>query len=80
MFTYQTAYMGFDDKERGSLEAGKIADMVLLNKNPLEMKPENLLELKVKEIYLQGKKYKGKQGLGSFLLRFLSRKGRKKKI
>lgn len=80
MFTYQAAFMGFDEKERGSLEVGKIADMVILNKNPLEMKTENLLELKVEELYLQGKKYKGKQGLGSFLLRFLSRKGRKKKI
>ncbi|MHA1200341.1 MAG: amidohydrolase family protein, partial [Candidatus Heimdallarchaeaceae archaeon] len=80
MFTYQGAYMGFDEKERGSLEEGKIADMIILNKNPLEMKPENLLELNVEEIYLQGKKYRGKQGLWSFLARFLSGNGRKRKI
>ena len=80
MFTYQAAYMSFDEQERGSLEVGKIADMVLLNKNPLEIKPEKLLELEVEEIYLQGKKYKGKQGLLGFLLRAFSIKGRKKKI
>ncbi len=80
MFTYQAAYMGFDEQERGSLEIGKTADMVILNKNPLEVKPENLLDLKVEEIYLQGKKYQGKQGLLSFLMRFILGKGKRKKI
>ncbi|MCE7743070.1 MAG: amidohydrolase family protein, partial [Candidatus Heimdallarchaeota archaeon] len=79
-FTYQGAYMGFDEHERGSLEIGKIADMVILNKNPLEMKSENLLELKVEETYLRGKKYRGKQGLLSFLFRFLFGIGKKKII
>jgi len=80
MFTYQGAYMSFDEKERGSLEVGKIADMVVLSQNPLKMKKEDLLDLKVEELYLQGKKYKGNQGLFSFLLRAFSFKGRKKKI
>ena len=72
--------MSFDENERGSLEVGKIADMVVLNQNPLKMKKENLLDLKVETLYLQGKKYKGNQGLLSFLLRAFSFKGRKKKI
>ncbi|MHA1400945.1 MAG: amidohydrolase [Candidatus Heimdallarchaeaceae archaeon] len=80
MFTIDAAYMSFDEKERGSLEAGKIADMVILNKNPLVMEPSDLLELKVEDLYLQGQKYKGKQSLFSVLLRAFSRKGRRKII
>ena len=58
MVTYEIAYTSFDEKERGSLETGKIADMVILNKNPLIMDPKNLLQLKVEQLYLSGKKYK----------------------
>ena len=36
MATYNTYWMSFDEKDRGSLEAGKIADMVILSDNPYE--------------------------------------------
>ena len=58
MSTYEIAYTSFDEKERGSLESGKIADMVILNQNPLAMDSKNLLQLKVEQLYLSGKKYK----------------------
>lgn len=58
MNTYEIAYTSFDEKERGSLETGKIADMLILNKNPLAMDPKNLLQLKAEQLYLSGKKYK----------------------
>ena len=58
MNTYEIAYTTFDEKERGSLESGKIADMVILNQNPLAMDPKDLLQLKVEQLYLSGKKYK----------------------
>ncbi len=38
MFTSETAWAGFDDKKRGTLEPGKSADMAVLNKNPLILK------------------------------------------
>ncbi|MHA1683511.1 MAG: amidohydrolase [Promethearchaeota archaeon] len=67
MYTYEVAWMSFDEKVRGSLEPGKIADMVILNKNPYELEPENLLELKVEELFLAGKKYRpGMNVLGMF--------------
>jgi hypothetical protein len=47
LFTSDAAWMSFDEKQRGTLETGKIADMVILNKNPLTMKPEDLRKLKV---------------------------------
>jgi predicted amidohydrolase YtcJ len=67
MYTYEIAHMSFDENERGSLETGKIADMVILNKNPLAMDPPDLLELKVEQLYLQGKKYKPGMGIFSML-------------
>ena len=48
----------FDEKERGSLEAGKIADMVILSKNPFETEPEKLNTIKVEKLLLRGENYK----------------------
>ena len=63
MFTAEVAWTSFDDQERGTLEKGKIADMVVLNRNPLEMKPEQLRELDVEQLYLSGEPYQPGMGL-----------------
>ncbi|MHB8909488.1 MAG: amidohydrolase [Syntrophales bacterium] len=76
LFTYNAAWTTFDEKERGSLEAGKIADMVILNKNPLTMKPGELLELKVEKLLLNGREYRKGQGILSLLARGLLAGGR----
>ena len=78
MFTYEVARTGFDEKERGSLETGKTADMVILNKNPLEMDPHNLRELRIEKILLEGKPYKGGRGIGGMIAGAI--KGRNRKI
>jgi predicted amidohydrolase YtcJ len=78
MFTYEVAWMGFDEKERGSLEQGKLADMVILNENPLSKKPKDLLDLKVEQLYLKGKKYKPGMNIGNMLWNAL--RARKEKI
>ena len=57
MATYNGAYTTFDEKERGSLEAGKIADMVILSDNPYEVEPEKLKDIKVDELILSGMPY-----------------------
>ena len=76
MFTYNAAWTTFDEKERGSLEAGKIADMVILNRNPLEMKPDDLLSLNVEQLILNGRAYKKGQGILSLLAKGLLPGGR----
>ena len=58
MFTYNIAYTSFDELERGSLEKGKIADMIVLNRNPLELEAKDLLKLKVEKLYLSGVEYR----------------------
>lgn len=77
LFTLNGAWTTFDEKERGTLEEGKMADFVLLNKNPLSLNPENLLELRVDHLYLAGKAYQGGQGIPSLLWEGLVRRRRK---
>jgi predicted amidohydrolase YtcJ len=69
MFTWNAAWTTFDEKERGSLEAGKIADMVILNQNPLALRPEQLLSLKVEGLLLEGRPYQKGQGMASLMAR-----------
>jgi predicted amidohydrolase YtcJ len=77
MFTYEVAYTSFDENERGSLETGKIADMAILNRNPLEMDPKKLRELKIEKIFLRGKPYKGGRGILGMLVGAAAGGGRK---
>lgn len=58
MCTYNGYAASFDEKERGSLEASKIADMVVLSDNPYEVEKEKLKEIKVERLYLKGERYK----------------------
>jgi len=58
MSTYWGFWTSFDEKERGSLEIGKIADMVILGDNPLTVPKEKLKEIKVNQLILSGKPYK----------------------
>ena len=71
MFTIETAWAGFDDKQRGSLEPGKKADMAVLNVNPLTLKKQDLAGLKVETLYLNGRPYQKGQGLGNLLWKSL---------
>ncbi len=78
MFTHEPAYTSFDEKERGTLETGKIADMVILNKNPLMLRTEDLRELKIDSVLLKGKLYKGGRGILGMLAGMIT--GRKRKL
>ncbi len=67
LFTAEVAYLSFDEKQRGTLETGKIADLTILSENPLALQPEELLRLKIEQLILAGKAYRPGQGLGSLL-------------
>lgn len=58
MCTYNGYYASFDEGERGSLEVGKSADMVVLSANPYEVEKTALKNLKVEQLYLMGRPYK----------------------
>ena len=78
MCTYNGAWTSFDENERGSLEAGKTADMVILNRNPYTMPVEELNQLKVEQLILQGKPYQNqKQNILLAVLKGILAKGKK---
>ena len=58
MATYNGYWTSFDETERGSLEVGKIADMVILSANPYELPKDRLLDLKAEKLILSGKEYR----------------------
>ncbi|MCZ4225447.1 amidohydrolase [Pedobacter rhodius] len=50
------AKANFEEKEKGSLEIGKLADFVMLNNDILKSTPQHLLKTKVLKTYLNGEK------------------------
>ena len=77
MCTYNGAYTTFDEKERGSLEMGKIADMAVLSDDPYTIEPERLADIKVEGLYLAGKPYeKQRSSFAATILRGM--RGKKK--
>ncbi|MDD6808027.1 MAG: amidohydrolase family protein [Oscillospiraceae bacterium] len=57
MCTYNGYFTSFDERYRGSLEEGKIADMVILSENPYDIEKENISNIKVEQLLLAGKPY-----------------------
>lgn len=53
--TVNGAYQIFEEQRKGSLTAGKLADMVVLDRNPLKSEPEMLKDIQVLETIKEGK-------------------------
>jgi len=49
------AYQYFEEKTKGTLEAGKRADLVILDANPLKVEPMTIKDIKVLETVKDGK-------------------------
>ncbi len=58
MATYNGYWATFDEVERGSLETGKVADMVILSANPYETPADRLDTLRVEQTILGGQVYR----------------------
>jgi hypothetical protein len=59
--TINAAHQYFEEKSKGSLEPGKLADLVILDKNPLKVDPMTIKDIKVVETFKEGKSiYKAK--------------------
>ena len=54
----------FEEKEKGSLEAGKYADFVILDKDIMKANEKDLLKTRVLETYINGEKVYGSRGGG----------------
>ncbi|MFT5862949.1 MAG: putative amidohydrolase YtcJ [Flavobacteriales bacterium] len=52
--TAWSAYQHFEENEKGTLEKGKLADIVLLDKNPLKVDPDAIKDIQVVETIKEG--------------------------
>lgn len=50
-----SAYQHFEEDKKGTLEEGKLADLVILDANPLKVKPDAIKEITVVETIKEGK-------------------------
>ena len=53
--TSHAAYQLFEEDKKGTLEVGKIADFVILDRNPLTIKPMQIRDIKVVQTIKNGK-------------------------
>lgn len=54
--TIWAAYANFEENEKGSIEVGKFADFIILNKNIMEIEDAKIPYIKVKEVYINGER------------------------
>ena len=54
MHTIWAARSGFEEDIKGSLEPGKLADMVVLSKDPLSVSPEEFMSIQVTMTIVDG--------------------------
>jgi predicted amidohydrolase YtcJ len=52
--TRHAAYQAFEEKTKGTIEPGKLADLVILDRNPLKVKPEQIRSIKVMQTIKDG--------------------------
>ncbi|MDP6417067.1 MAG: amidohydrolase family protein, partial [Gammaproteobacteria bacterium] len=54
-YTLTGAYLNFEEDLKGSLEAGKFADMIVLSEDILTIDPESIMDIEVEQTYVDGK-------------------------
>lgn len=55
LYTINNAYLTFEEKEKGSLEKGKLADIIVLESDILTVPVDQVKDIKVERTYLGGK-------------------------
>jgi hypothetical protein len=55
LYTINAAYASHEEKIKGSITPGKLADLVILSKNPTLIAPEEIKDIKVQMTIIGGK-------------------------
>jgi predicted amidohydrolase YtcJ len=54
MFTIDAARIGFEEKMKGSIEKGKLADLVVLTENPYVVDPGKIRDIQIEKTFVGG--------------------------
>ena len=54
LYTLNNAFLTFEEKEKGSIEAGKLADFVILDRDIMTVDIDDVKETQVLQTYLGG--------------------------
>jgi hypothetical protein len=54
LYTWNGAYVGFEENEKGSLEPEKLADFIVVDCDVLSVPPDQLKDVQVLETYIAG--------------------------
>ena len=54
-YTIEAAYAEFEEKQKGSIEKGKLADLIVISKDPTTVAPIELLRISVLKTFIEGK-------------------------
>jgi predicted amidohydrolase YtcJ len=55
LYTVNNAWLTFEEKEKGSLEKGKLADLIVLDRDILTCPIDDIRQIQVEQTYLGGK-------------------------
>jgi hypothetical protein len=56
LYTINNAYLTFEEKEKGSLEAGKLADFIVIDRDYLKCPEAEIRDIKVQQTWVGGKR------------------------
>lgn len=57
MFTTAAAYSAFEENDKGSLEPGKLADLVVLDEDPFQVSPEKIATIGIAMVFVGGRRW-----------------------
>ncbi|OGO17395.1 MAG: hypothetical protein A2Z02_04990 [Chloroflexi bacterium RBG_16_48_7] len=63
MYTINAAFAAFEEKQKGSIKPGKLADMVILDRDIEKVKPEEIKDVGVEMVVIGGEVVYRKGGL-----------------
>jgi predicted amidohydrolase YtcJ len=55
MFTKTAAYSAFEENEKGTIEPGKLADLVVLEADPFAVDTKKIADLRIEQVFVGGK-------------------------
>ena len=55
MFTKTAAWSAFEEKDKGTIETGKLADLVVLNNDPFTVDSKKITDIRIEQVFIAGR-------------------------